>query len=76
MLASSAPRGAPGMHGWSADVIGAVGNPKTLPQDFLRIFFSPSAGSQQAGKDFFGAHHGAQRRPRHTRLVGDAAGAI
>ncbi len=54
VLASSAPRGAPGMHGWSADVIGAIGNPRTLPQDFLRIFFSPSAASQQAGKDFFG----------------------
>lgn len=54
VLASSAPRGAPGMHGWSADVIGAIGNPKTLPQDFLRIFFSPSAASQQAGKEFFG----------------------
>ncbi len=27
---------------------------QTLPQDFLRIFFSPSAASQQAGKDFFG----------------------
>ncbi len=40
------------MHGWSEDVIGAIGNPKTAPEDFLRIFFHDSAASQQAGKDF------------------------
>lgn len=54
VLAAAAPRGAPGMHGWSADVIGAIGNPKTAPGDFLRIFFHDSATSQQAGKEFFG----------------------
>ena len=53
VLAAAAPRGAPGMHGWSADVIGAIGNPKTAPEQFLRIFFHDSAASQQAGRDFF-----------------------
>src|SRR6476646_10188174 len=33
VLASSAPQGAPGMHGWAPDVIGAVGQPETNPQD-------------------------------------------
>src|SRR6188474_2485772 len=29
VLASAAPRGAAGMHGWAPDVIGAVGQPET-----------------------------------------------
>jgi pimeloyl-ACP methyl ester carboxylesterase len=32
VLASSAPRGAAGMHGWAPEVIGAVGNPQTTPE--------------------------------------------
>jgi pimeloyl-ACP methyl ester carboxylesterase len=54
ILASSAPRGAAGMHGWAPDVIGAIGTPKTSPEDYLGVFFAPSAGSQQAGKDALG----------------------
>jgi pimeloyl-ACP methyl ester carboxylesterase len=30
--ASSAPKGAAGMHGWAADVIGAVGSPQTTAE--------------------------------------------
>ena len=30
VLASSAPKGAPDMHGWAADVIGAVGTPRDV----------------------------------------------
>jgi len=53
-LASSAPKGAAGMHGWAPAVIGAVGNPQTSPGEYLSVFFAPSAASQQAGKEAFG----------------------
>jgi pimeloyl-ACP methyl ester carboxylesterase len=54
ILASSAPQGAAGMHGWAADVIGAIGTPKTGPDDVLDVFYSPSAASRQAGKEALG----------------------
>ena len=31
VLASAAPQGAAGMHGWAPDVIGAIGTPETSP---------------------------------------------
>jgi pimeloyl-ACP methyl ester carboxylesterase len=49
VLASSAPRGATGMHGWAPAVIGAVGTPKTSPDEYLEVFFAPSNTSRQAG---------------------------
>jgi pimeloyl-ACP methyl ester carboxylesterase len=49
VLASSAPRGAAGMHGWAPAVIGAVGTPKTSPDEYLDVFFAPSNTSRQAG---------------------------
>jgi len=51
ILASSAPQGAAGMHGWAADVIGAVGTPETGPEDYLGVFFTRSAASRQAGQE-------------------------
>jgi pimeloyl-ACP methyl ester carboxylesterase len=51
ILASSAPQGAAGMYGWAADVIGAVGRPEPSPQDYLGVFFTGSAASQQAGQE-------------------------
>jgi pimeloyl-ACP methyl ester carboxylesterase len=51
VLASSAPKGAQGMHGWAADVIGAVGTPRTSPEDYISIFFAPSDVSRQAGQE-------------------------
>jgi pimeloyl-ACP methyl ester carboxylesterase len=54
ILASSAPQGAAGMHGWAADVIGAVGTPQTTPEEYLGVFFAGSAASQQAGKEALG----------------------
>ena len=50
-LASSAPQGAAGMHGWAPEVIGAIGTPQTSPQAYLDVFFTQSASSQQAGKE-------------------------
>jgi pimeloyl-ACP methyl ester carboxylesterase len=49
ILASSAPQGAAGMHGWAPDVIGAVGAPETSPEGYLDVFFARSSASRQAG---------------------------
>jgi pimeloyl-ACP methyl ester carboxylesterase len=50
VLASSAPKGAAGMHGWAPEVIDAVGKPEPDPDGYLRVFFSVSAASQRAGQ--------------------------
>jgi len=50
ILASSAPRGAAGMHGWAPEVIDAVGKPAPDPDGYLRVFFTASAASQSAGQ--------------------------
>jgi pimeloyl-ACP methyl ester carboxylesterase len=54
ILASSAPQGGAGMHGWAPSVIGAIGTPQTSPQEYLGVFFAESAASQQAGKESLG----------------------
>jgi pimeloyl-ACP methyl ester carboxylesterase len=54
VLASSAPKGAPGMHGWAPDVIAAVGTRQGSPEGYLRVFFTPSDASSAAGKAVLG----------------------
>jgi pimeloyl-ACP methyl ester carboxylesterase len=54
VLASSAPKGAPGMHGWAAEVIGAVGVPVPGPEAYLGVFFARSDASQASGKEVLG----------------------
>jgi pimeloyl-ACP methyl ester carboxylesterase len=51
ILASSAPQGAAGMHGWAPEVIGAIGNPQTKPEQYLDVFFTQSEASRQAGQE-------------------------
>ena len=51
VLASAAPQGAAGMHGWAPEVMGAVGTPHTSPEAYLDVFFARSAASRQAGKE-------------------------
>jgi pimeloyl-ACP methyl ester carboxylesterase len=51
ILASSAPQGAGGMHGWAPEVIGAIGTPNTSPEAYLDVFFARSASSRQAGQE-------------------------
>jgi pimeloyl-ACP methyl ester carboxylesterase len=51
VLASSAPKGAAGMHGWAAEVMDAVGTPHTAPEGYLDVFFARSASSVQAGRE-------------------------
>jgi pimeloyl-ACP methyl ester carboxylesterase len=54
VLASSAPEGAAGMHGWAPEVIGAVGRPETNPQGYLQVFFAPTPTSLEAGRQAAG----------------------
>ena len=49
VLASSAPQGAAGMHGWAPEVIGAVGTPQTSPEAYLSVFFAPTAFEPASG---------------------------
>jgi pimeloyl-ACP methyl ester carboxylesterase len=65
VLASSAPRGAPGMHGWAPAVIGAVGTPQTSPEDYVSVFFAPSETSKQAGQAALGRMY-ARKNDRDT----------
>ena len=51
VLASAAPQGAAGMHGWAPEVMGAVGTPHTSPEAYLDVFFARSAASRQAGQE-------------------------
>src|SRR6266567_3118805 len=51
ILASSAPQGAAGMHGWAPEVISAIGTPKTSPEAYLEVFFTQSAPGLQAGHE-------------------------
>jgi pimeloyl-ACP methyl ester carboxylesterase len=54
VLASPAPQGAAGMHGWAPEVIGAVGQPETSPQGYLEVFFAPTPTSLEAGRQAAG----------------------
>ena len=74
VLASSAPRGAAGMHGWAPEVIGAVGAPARSPDGYLGVFsrVRPRADKQAwrpSGASALGATIGTLRRPgRPDRL--------
>jgi pimeloyl-ACP methyl ester carboxylesterase len=54
VLASSAPQGAAGMHGWAPEVIEAVGAPVPNPDGYLGVFFTRSATSRQSGMEALG----------------------
>jgi pimeloyl-ACP methyl ester carboxylesterase len=51
VLASAAPQGAAGMHGWAPEVIGAIGTPETSPGEYIEVFFARSSSSRQAGQE-------------------------
>jgi pimeloyl-ACP methyl ester carboxylesterase len=73
VLASSAPQGAAGMHGWAPEVINAVGVPEVTPQGYLSVFFAPTDTSRAAGQQAAGRIFGARTTDRdepttwHTR---------
>ena len=58
VLASSAPRGGAGMHGWAPEVINAVGRPEPDPGGYLDVFFTSSPASRQAGQEALGRIYG------------------
>jgi pimeloyl-ACP methyl ester carboxylesterase len=64
VLASSAPQGASGMHGWAPDVIAAVGQPETSPQGYISVFFAPTATSREAGQQAAGRIFGGRTTDR------------
>jgi pimeloyl-ACP methyl ester carboxylesterase len=64
VLASSAPQGAAGMHGWAPEVIGAVGEPETTPQGYISVFFAPPDTSREAGQQAAGRIFGARTTDR------------
>jgi pimeloyl-ACP methyl ester carboxylesterase len=61
VLASSAPQGAAGMHGWAPEVIAAVGGREPNPQGYLDVFFAPTEASRQAGQEAAGRIFGRTR---------------
>jgi pimeloyl-ACP methyl ester carboxylesterase len=65
ILASSAPQGAAGMHGWAPAVLGAVGTPQTTPEEYLGVFFTQSSASRRSGQEALGRMH-ARTEDRDT----------
>jgi pimeloyl-ACP methyl ester carboxylesterase len=68
VLASAAPRGAAGMHGWAPEVIAAVGGRERDPDGYLDVFFTRSPASRQAGVDALGRLNA--RREDRDELTG------
>src|SRR5258705_5506699 len=64
VLASTAPQGAAGMHGWAPEVIGAVGAPETTPQGYISVFFAPTSTSREAGQQAAGRIFGGRTTDR------------
>jgi pimeloyl-ACP methyl ester carboxylesterase len=64
VLASSAPQGAAGMHGWAPEVIGAVGAPETTPEEYISVFFAPTDTSREAGQQAAGRIFGERTTDR------------
>jgi pimeloyl-ACP methyl ester carboxylesterase len=64
VLASSAPEGGTGMHGWEPEVIAAIGKPQRDPNGYLSVFFTSSEASQQAGRETLQRISGARRDER------------
>jgi pimeloyl-ACP methyl ester carboxylesterase len=64
VLASSAPQGAAGMHGWAPAVIGAVGQPETSPKAYISVFFAPTDTSREAGQQAAGRIFGGRTTDR------------
>jgi pimeloyl-ACP methyl ester carboxylesterase len=64
VLASAAPQGAAGMHGWAPEVIGEVGAPETSPEGYISVFFAPTDTSRGAGQHAAGRIFGGRTSDR------------
>jgi pimeloyl-ACP methyl ester carboxylesterase len=77
VLASSAPQGAAGMHGWAPEVIGAVGAPETTPERYISVFFAPTRHESRGGPAGRRPHlRRKEKRPRQADDLADPPGAI
>ncbi|MBR7825116.1 alpha/beta hydrolase [Actinospica sp. MGRD01-02] len=52
VLASAAPQGASGIHGWSPDVVAAVGGQTASAEGYVSIFFTKPENATAAGRVF------------------------
>ena len=75
-LASSAPRGAAGMHGWAPGVIQAVGGAAPNPDGYLSVFFTSSASSRHAGLETLERITARRGGPRQANHMADSPGAV
>ena len=70
VLASSAPKGAPDMHGWAANVIEAVGTPQTTPEEYLSVFFAPRRQARELASQRSAGSTNGPKRLRHAHQLG------
>jgi pimeloyl-ACP methyl ester carboxylesterase len=63
ILASAAPQGAAGMHGWTPEVIAAVGQREPSPEGYLDVFFTQSDASRSAGQAALGRIYAPREQP-------------
>jgi hypothetical protein len=68
VLASSAPQGTTGTHGWAPEVIGAIGAPQTSPEAYLDVFFT-RAGTQRQRPEHRPAWKASPSRPLWPGLL-------
>lgn len=64
VLASSAPQGAAGMHGWRPDVIAAVGGREPSPEGYVSVFFTGTPTGSAAAKAAAGRVFGSRAEGR------------
>src|SRR3954447_4672064 len=64
VLASSAPQGASGMHGWAPELIDAVGKPETSAADYVGVVFTRSEAGRGAAQQVAGRVFGARTANR------------
>jgi pimeloyl-ACP methyl ester carboxylesterase len=69
VLASSAPQGAAGMHGWAPEVIEKVGRREGSPEGYLAVFYAPTATSQEAGQQSVQRIFGARSDDRDVETT-------
>src|SRR4051812_46654014 len=70
VLAATGPKGAPGMHGWRAD-IAAAARGESKPENLLYIMFAHNETSQAKGREFLSRF--LERREGRDRPVSDRA---
>ncbi|MFF5549536.1 alpha/beta fold hydrolase [Streptomyces olivaceoviridis] len=61
VLAATAPRGGPGIHGYPDDVLDHVGSERFGIQDYLYVFFHHTATSQRGGLEYVGRYMERER---------------